>query len=323
MFTRNSKKHVFCFLVVFISFLSIFPVNAATLRAIIVADISDKWIGRGDAVDRDNMEALITEIAEAIKLPPDIQVINLEGESITAGGQRGRGYEQVTAAVSNLTVQPDDIVIFFYSGHGLASERRKDWAWPRLAVEGQFSAQLLEMSWVQEELWEKNPRLLFVIADACNSEIEAPSNISGDVKGVGSDGYMKLFMGYKGYLLASSSSRGEASIATNGGGLFTRKLIGELKREAGFGQTAKWEAIIKRLDGISVSNDDSQHPQLDGSALEKLDTLIKSNSSSSSPNSCPHPKGTCGDMAYWKDDTDGQCYCCDSRNKKRPSARCD
>jgi len=323
MFTRNSKKRIFYFLVLFISLSSIFPVNAASLRAIIVADVADEWIGRGDVVDRDNMKVLITEIAKAIKLPLDLQVISLEGESITAGSQRGTGYEQVTDAVSNLTVQSDDIVIFFYSGHGLASEINKTTPWPRLAVEGQFSAQLLEMSWVKEELWKKNPRLLLVIADACNSEIETSGDIVGSSKGVTSDGYMKLFMGYKGYLLATSSSRGEASIATNGGGLFTRKLLSILKREADFGKTAKWESIIKQLDSISVSSDDSQHPQLDGSALKKFDGLINSESSPLN-NSCPHPKGTCGDMAYWRDDTDGQCYCCSGHNnKKRPVEGCD
>ncbi len=321
MFIWKYKLYIFYFLASFISCLPVLS-NAASLHVIIVADVADNSIGYGDAVDRDNITAFVKDIAEATELDfSGPKFINLEGDSITSSGNSGQGYEQVTRAVKNLAVASDDVVVFFYSGHGLASERSTDWPWPRLSVEGQYGAELLEMSWVQEELWKKKPRLLLVFADACNSEVE--SNLIIPVsKGLPSSGYKKLFMEYEGFLLASSSSRGEASIATSGGGLFTNALLKELNKEINLGNEATWEALISRLEGASVSDDDSQHPQLDGSALTKMGSVSKNNDEDTA-NSCPHPAGTCKDMGYWQDTVNDQCYCCDSRNKKRPSARCD
>jgi len=249
-----------------------FPTEAAALRVMIVIDADDNSIGA--AVDARNIENLAEDIARTTGLTFHPEVIKIEGElAATSSRQPGRGNEFVRQAIKRLSVERDDVVIFYYSGHGVGD---KDAKWPGLAVEGVFTPihRLLEMGWVKDILWEKQPRLLLVIVDACNNfgTIPTPPPIPHSGRKTLSSIYPQLFLQYQGYLLASSSKRGEYSIGGLGGGAFTNRFLRELEIERASTQPPQWENIVSRMDDkpIIVDDENQQHPQFDVSQLRPI-----------------------------------------------------
>ena len=244
-----------------------FPAQAAALRVIIVIDADDSSIGA--AVDARNIEDLAEDIARSTNLTFHREIIKIEGELAATSRQPGRGNEFVKQAIEKLPVEQDDVVIFYYSGHGIGGNDPK---WPGLAVEGGFTPthRLLEMSWVKNTLWEKQPRLLLVIVDACNNFGTIPPPHDGRKTPFFLPSiYPQLFLRYQGYLLASSSKRGEYSIGGLGGGAFTNRFLRELKIEQASTQPPRWENIVSRMDGkpIIIDDENKQHPQFDASQL--------------------------------------------------------
>ena len=84
--------------------------------------------------------------------------------------------------------------------------------------------------------------------------------------------YPQLFLQYQGYLLASSSKRGEYSIGGLGGGAFTNRFLRELEIERASTQPPQWENIVSRMDDkpIIVDDENQQHPQFDVSQLRPI-----------------------------------------------------
>ncbi|GEM_PF-2421829 len=199
---------------------------AATLHAIIITDTSDPSLHADQ--DRDNLKQLVANIHEATGLESNSTstvIIEVVPHS---------GYEKVKNAVTGLPVTAEDVVIFYYAGHGNNTEQS---SWPAMAVEGEDTKddKLVELNWVKETLSNKSPRLLIAIADTCNEFLDEPSRGEGTIlgEGVGSykQAYRKLFLGYRGVIMAAGAIPEQQAFSNQGGGRFTQQWLTSLKEE--------------------------------------------------------------------------------------------
>ena len=213
-----------------------------TLHAIIVADVNDQTIGADQDVAA--LQKLTSTIRRATCLGGDDIVIHA-----------GRGKRQaISNTLNQLRVSSDDVVMFYYSGHGTnpgGGDR-----WPTLGVEGQSGGNLLKLSSVKDTLQRKNPRLLITIADACNN-ISGARHERGRRELDQPAGFKKLFLGYKGTIIASSSIPGQYSFGDpQDGGLFTKQFLEGLN-QVQVSSNPDWQAVMNAAKKVIPVN----HPQ--------------------------------------------------------------
>lgn len=135
------------------------------------------------------------------------------------------------SVVENLLCNPEDIVVFYYVGHGARSIHDTS-EYPQMYLAQKNEKECIPLSWVHEELKKKNARLTITIGMCCNVYNEVLSTKQGvafapncgrayaEINEVAN--IQKLFLENKGDIIISSSEKGQPSW----GGDF--KEIGEI-----------------------------------------------------------------------------------------------
>lgn len=129
--------------------------------------------------------------------------------------------ENCKRAIRDLQCEPDDIVIFYYIGHGTraAADATK---YPQMLLAQLDENKLIPLSWVHQELKAKNARLTLTVGMCCNS-VQPVRARREPTFGVNyGNTYMsptqvlsiqKAFLENKGDIIACSSAPGEPSSA--------------------------------------------------------------------------------------------------------------
>ena len=315
MLSKNQPNMLSFFLVTLVALFPIQLMAAATLHTIIVADVTDTGIGAD--VDQAKLQKLEDAIERATCLKVKRQVIHV-----------GRGKsDEVKKAVSELSVNPDDVVFFYYSGHG--ANLGDGSIWPVLAVEGQRTRKkrLVKLEWVKKTIQRKNPRFFLVMADACNVFISGGER-SSRRQLEQPNGYKKLFLDTQGYVVASSSVPDQYSFGDpQNGGYFTRAFLGNLNEALG-SSNPDWNTIMTgATETIRVNHKQGiQNPQADVQVTYTKttsrepgwcqtpptgDTSLKPISDDEGPSQ----HNTCAKAKYHR--KDGQKCCWDSRGNER------
>jgi hypothetical protein len=245
------SQRLFCILLALIGLTPTMTLAVDLMHLIIVADTLDKGIGAD--VDVANIQKLATKIKQATCL--EVKPTVIDGGSVKPEGD---GYEKVKNAISQLSVNSNDVVFFYYSGHGtnLGNGSR----WPSLGVEGQRTprSKLLGLEWVKNQLENKQPRLFIAMADACNV-FPSPRGSSRTRQVEQPGGYRKLFLSYKGSIVASSSIPDQYSFGDpQHGGYFTQQFLTSLN-EALAGEP-DWKNIMDQAT-TPIPVDDKQGTQ--------------------------------------------------------------
>lgn len=245
----------------FLSLFMLLPLiaQAGNLVSIIVADTKDSSIG--DSVRRDfsNMQSKIAEIAKHTKMK-EVKV-HLRDSQATS--------QRVNSALSDLKVGKDDVVIFFYAGHGYHSSSEKKSPWPNMIFSN--GGKSISYESVIKNLEKKKPRLLLTIADTCNSlsggregEEESRAKPTPTDNYVLEHNYKQLFIETNGTIKVTSSSVGESAWGGKSGGIFTNAFISQLDKAVESRNGIDWKAILKessKKTASSTSNKNStQHP---------------------------------------------------------------
>jgi len=209
-------------------------------------DIAD--IGQSCAVDQRAMELEFREISKAIGIPFEQHIIN--GQKFTK--------ENTEQTIANLKVGKNDIVVFYYSGHGFRWSNQSD-QYPQLDMRYSDYTPLSEktalpLSAVYNSIVAKGGRLNVVMSDCCNSDIgrnqiTSHTFMAGrSFQGAEIDKLRKLFLNSSGNLIFTGSSPGEYAWCNVNGGFFTLSFIQALKEEVGYmrSEAPNWNHLIQQ-----------------------------------------------------------------------------
>lgn len=253
-------------IIITLTFLLIAPaaIIGQTLHAIIFANTQNSTIGESVAVDFKRIELEMTTIAKSIGYT--IKKYNYYG---SPGNFNRNNLEQV---LTNLSCSPNDIVFFYYSGHGgrAVDEKTK---FPEMLLfvndEDFYStSQLYPLYDVYSRIRQKNPRLTIVMGDLCNSIIEGfYKNENNASKGatILSKGtcnvYKNLFLNTKGGLIVASSEpkytsgcyvfQGDDGKWYNAGGYLTHSFLCVLQYFVSESKNVSWDSLMANTIAIT------------------------------------------------------------------------
>jgi len=216
------------------------PAHSQTLHVISVADTEDATIGAGTAANSELLEGYATVVAKLTKLR--LSFTPISGAKF--------GCTEILKAVADLQAKPNDVIIFYYSGHGFAPE--SDPSRPGTPAASRFpwffcnpENKRPNLEAIGRDLKAKGARLVITVADTCNIILpvaEAPLAS----KGVIEERIRAMFLNYKGSILVTSSKREQESWYNPTGGLFTVKFLRLLREPPDVDQSKLWDAILER-----------------------------------------------------------------------------
>lgn len=255
------------FLLLLASLLFGLSVNSQTLHAIIFANTKspgdpnnprDRGIGPSVTVDFERMGIEMTSIAKFINY-------NLKKYYYYDTPDRFSRNNLINV-LNSLSCGKDDIVFFYYSGHGGRYENENS-DYPEMILKVPYGAvssnQLYPLYDVYKKIMSKSPRLTIVFGDLCNSTWEGAykdysSNRSASVKSTSvCDIYKNLFLNVKGGLIAASSKPGHTSgcaFYTDGadaGGVFTASFLHCLGSFVSQGQNVSWDILLENTKSMA------------------------------------------------------------------------
>ncbi|MBA3602591.1 MAG: caspase family protein [Parachlamydiaceae bacterium] len=225
---------------------AITPLDAATLHAVLVGDTNDQALGKAMKINIDNMHQELSRAADLTGL--ELNVVMTYGKSAKP--------QQVIKQIEQLEVNPDDVVIAFFSMHGYRTHDKSS-QWPNLFFGEDYTG--VELDYIVNSIREKNPRLLIALADSCNvyvnggqiKTLDSPSALGAQyfMKSYEKQNYKKLFLDSSGVIIASGSLPGTSAWGVNNVGSFmTMGLLESLQEVVKRKSNAAWEDVFSQLE---------------------------------------------------------------------------
>jgi len=217
-----------------------------TLYLVLTAATNDRSIGSSTAKDMQDIEGTFQKIAKELEIRIEVQKIY--GDNFDR--------EHITQAFAGINNTPNDIIMFYYSGHGYNATNANS-TYPTMDLDG--PDYMLEE--VYRQVLAKSPRLALVFGDLCNSIPQTRSGTKNQGEIPFKSGYLfdndkleTLFIHSKGSLLSTSSQKGQWSYCMTtpagalGNGHFTHAFIESLIKETSkvSTYTGDWNAVIDR-----------------------------------------------------------------------------
>jgi hypothetical protein len=236
---------------------------AAELHAIVVCDTHAIDLEEGVEHDYKHIKKELKAIAKATGLNLSMQTFT--GHCVNS---------QFFNTVKKLKANPDDVIVFYWSGHGTRFLDQED-PWPYFDFE--YDDDLQSLLDVTHELMKKKARLVLSIADCCNDFHEiVPDHYPMKAKALkpsknSESGYRKLFLEARGVYIATAALPGEASIALDeedeeigvpGGSFFTNAILETVHSEVNKPNDLSWDRIfsIAVAKAIEYQLKDSEDP---------------------------------------------------------------
>lgn len=223
-----------------------------TLHAFIVAASHDH--------DKDLQRAIninLEEFANEIKLIGQNTDLSIKLYDYTEGNFNS---ESLRNTISNFYCSPNDIIMFYYVGHGFRFKNQSD-KWPVLAVSYDINTNEdlinygVPFKFIVDNLRSKNSRLLISIAECCNLESGYHMPIDHDDKGQISlsfairqkERFQELYEYSRGEIIVSSSKPGETSKGNTTHGAYFSNAFMEIHKElTSISNNASWNDLIEK-----------------------------------------------------------------------------
>ncbi|MDO4158904.1 MAG: caspase family protein [Prevotellaceae bacterium] len=250
------------------SFISI----AQTVHAIIACNTIDSKIGTGMSSDMKNMRNAIQIIVSTLDCEYEEKVF--DGPICTR--------ENVTNYINNMDVERDDVIIFFYGGHGTHAMNNTNDPWPQMCMNTNIESLYMPVASVERLLSAKQPKLRIILTNCCNMEetgvsvkpLYAQSTGPTMQSDYNSAAFKKLFLDSKGKIMMTSSKLGQYSWCSNNGGLFTNYLLDVLDA-VGMGKlNADWNTVCEMTHDKTLACN-----TLPGGAKQEPYYIVKTNDS--------------------------------------------
>lgn len=235
-YMRQSFANIRLFLL--LSALFSMPLQAKNLHVLLSADtITD--VKLSSFQDLKHLRNEFATIANATGM--GLRIKELYGPMLTR--------KQIEAWIDREPIAEDDVIFFYYTGHGVRSRKSKT-IWP--CAYFPHDEEMVEMQTLIEKLIRRPAALHLIIADCCNNYVDRsipssdPLTIEKSIFTPSmQDGYKKLFLKSKGVIVASGSIPGKRAWCTEKGGIFTNAFISSMHHEL-TESNPRWEHIFKK-----------------------------------------------------------------------------
>lgn len=217
--------------------------SAQTLHALIFCNTIDPNIGEGMKKDMANIKQAIQTIAACLDCELELEAF--DGAICTK--------ENVIKCIDEMEVGRDDVVFFYYSGHGSHAINDSD-PFPQMCMNTNIESLWLPVAKVDKLLANKQPKLRIIITDCCNVKQQGVSikplfaqyDGATSLNNYNVAAFRKLFLNEKGKVIMTSSKLGEPSWCNSeNGGLFTCDFIDILDGVGHNRIEASWESVCK------------------------------------------------------------------------------
>jgi len=234
--------------------------NAQTMHTIIFVNKQENTPEHGDrTVDRtadfNNMKDFFSRIANAIGYTNNMCAHGLQQDFTTA---------TIDKEINRLNVNKNDIVVFYYSGHG-ANMNNDIWPTLDLMDNGYWQTTILRK--LKEKCTDGNsfkPKLLLCIADCCNGVYDGNMRGSFDA-GEDMNGLKKLFTSFPGKktITMSASKKGQYSYSDlRYGALFGICLREAIAKRTENNSSPTWEDVLDYAKQLTLRiTNNKQEPQ--------------------------------------------------------------
>jgi hypothetical protein len=145
------------------------PLEKSTrIHLLIVANTNDSTVGVAAVKDMQTVESFFTDLTEVMGIK-QMEVYKVSGNSFSKGN--------VLSAMQKLKPQPNDIVVFYYTGHGFRTQN-KTTAYPlfdlRANPKQNYLTENLSTDTIAQLIKMKGPRMSLVLSDCCNWNPDMP-----------------------------------------------------------------------------------------------------------------------------------------------------
>lgn len=222
--------------------------QAQKFHEIVFCNTIDSKIGATCEVDERRILSEIGSIAESVGYEPVEYVYS--GEKCSK--------ENLMSVLNSLNCSTNDVVLFYYSGHGIHANGNMEDKFPQMCLKYSYrdQANFVPVKVANEIITRKNPRLSIIMSDCCNDidkygGVSVKSNLQSRgitiLKKSVIDNYRRLFVSSKGNVVATGCKLGQTSGCTmqdNIGGFFTYFFCEELSSLCEGSNNVTWENLL-------------------------------------------------------------------------------
>lgn len=235
------KKHIILSLLLALIPLWVFS-KTPKMHIVIFADTNDPKIGQSVATDVRLIRNMVGEI-DKILANNDVSTDFKEFSGSNCS------YNQLQSFLNGLSCK-DDIVFFLYNGHGARSHKDDSTSkFPRMCLASNNLAEWMKISDLNNQLRAKQPRLMVVFTDCCNSYFDRKGKENGIIRdkmpSLEGNGIKELFLNNQGEVCITAASPGEYGWCNIYGSYLTLNIINELQNIDKKGSAATWQELLK------------------------------------------------------------------------------
>ena len=231
-------------------------------RVIIFADTNDEKLGTGFDKNIELIQDELGVITSALDMVNDYEEDVYEQYECNSA--------KVKQVIQNFRCGPNDIVAFFYFGHGTRSAQDKS-EFPQMCLGERDQSKFIPLEDVHNALVRKGGRFTLVMGDCCNN-VAGPSITpkmgvlaaasSSEFSPTQKAAIRKLFLGSKGSLMISGSKKNEFSIYnTFMGGFMLRSFIEALEEHTSATSNPDWNICLNKMHDkvVEMSKETVRH----------------------------------------------------------------
>ena len=240
------KKTLFILSVLLLGTIVQLKADEVRIHALVFCDTGNSEIGVSCNADKERFISELSIVESAL---------NCEVDWLNVYTGNFCDKPNLEEAISKLRCEPNDVIFFYYSGHGAHAQADNGWL-PQMCLkyESYDQENFVPVEWVVEKLSRKGARLTVVLTDCCNDNkdwVTAKGLVDSEGENVKIDcinveNLRKLFYKSKGSVVATSSKRGQRSWGSDKGGTFSISFWDEMYRiEQGQGG-ADWKSLMEK-----------------------------------------------------------------------------